>query len=47
MLQGEPIEVCETSRSLRSRFISVWRFVGTGGLPMLKMMKRPEGMLIH
>jgi uncharacterized protein len=25
----------------------VWRFVRTGGVPMLKMMNRPEGMQAH
>jgi uncharacterized membrane protein YraQ (UPF0718 family) len=25
----------------------VWRFVRTGGVPMLKMMNRPEGMQVH
>jgi uncharacterized membrane protein YraQ (UPF0718 family) len=25
----------------------VWRFVRTGGMPMLRMMNRPEGMQTH
>ena len=25
----------------------VWRFVRSGGVPMLKMMNRPEGMQAH
>lgn len=25
----------------------VWRFVRTGGVPMLRMMSRPEGMQTH
>jgi hypothetical protein len=25
----------------------IWRFVSTGGVPMLRMMNRPQGMQTH